>query len=265
MFVIFPKQISEFGHLVVIASVFAIVAYWWHIRMVQRNLIKLLIAKKNNWLYSSEKNINRFNQFNIYFSELFDKGDEGQNMQNEFWGKLKKDKNNKSTDFYAGIFSYKTVHRGSKGRRYTITHYENIIVLKLDKTLKTSFLLEPENLFTNFLDFFKKKEIDIESHEFNKAFAFSYNGKKDKKVLEIVQTLSPAVQINLLELKRKTKSFSILFKDNCVLFSFKGRLLPKMKTNFFRKIELDERDEIFIQKRLDTIFNISNKMIQYLD
>ena len=109
-----------------------------------------------------------------------------------------------------------------------------------------------------------KKEINTESSEFNKLFAVFYNGRKDQKALEIVKTLSPALQIKLVELSQKEK-FSLLFRNDIAIFMINGKLLPRMKTNFFRAIKLHPADKTFIENRINTILDISSEMMKYLD
>ena len=236
--------------------------YWWRVRSIQRDLIKSLIAKKNNWIYNPEKNPIHWAQFKGKFPEIFKKGTDGQNMQDEFWGKFKGKK--QAVDFYSGLFQY-TVTTGSGKNRSSKTYTKTIFSIKLNKKLKSNFRLEPESFGSKILNFFSRKEIETESSEFNKTFAFYYNGKKSQKALEIIKTLSPAVQLKLLNLKETEGNFTILFKEQLVLFVFKGKLLKKMKTNFFKKVELDPRDQKTIENRINNILDISTDMMQYLD
>src|SRR3989338_5122526 len=101
----------------------------------------------------------------------------------------------------------------------------------------------PEGAFIKFFNWFRKNEIETESAEFNSAFAVFYKGEKMERELDIIKVLSPAVQIKLLELKRSQGPFGIGFRGEVMFVVFRPNLFKKMRTNFFKKTELDPRDE----------------------
>lgn len=124
--------------------------------------------------------------------------------------------------------------------------------------------MEPDSVGGKIVNFFTRKNIDTESAEFNQAFDVYYAGKKDEKALEIVKTLSPALQTNLIKLLEHEK-FSLMFRQDVVIFMMDGVLLKKMKTNFFRDVKLHPADKEFIENRINTILDISSEMVEYLD
>ncbi|HEY5714206.1 MAG TPA: hypothetical protein VIT68_02540 [Candidatus Gracilibacteria bacterium] len=230
------------------------------VHSLQRDYIKKLLADKHQWLYNPYGGPGHWESLRHKFPEIFDKGTKKQKLYDEFWGTITDDR--KTTLFYSSIFEYTVVSGSGKNRREH-TYYQTIFAFKLKKSLKADFLLHPENGLRWFR-WFSRKEIDTESDEFNRAFAFTYNGAKDEKALEIVKTLSPAVQTKLLDLKKTEKYFSFLFKEEAVIFATNGHLLPKMHTNFFKKVAIDPKDEEALQKRMHGILEIVGDIVPYL-
>ncbi len=255
-------ELDNAAGVVVLPFVFVI----WYIRkifLVQRDIVKLMIAKANNWTYSPAEKPSRWRLFKRKYPEIFYKGNQDQNMQDEFWGDF--DSGTQKVSFYAGVFAYVTKTKDSKGRSSKKTYYNTIVAIKLNKKLKSDFRLEPEGLGRKFLNFFGSKEIEMESAEFNDKFAFFYNGKRADKELDIVGTLSPSVQVRILQMAREQKPFTLQFKDDIALFAFKGRMMKKMKTNFFRKVEIDQRDIDELNKWLNNMLNIASDIVPFLD
>lgn len=246
------------------------IAYFWadfgmyiyKINNIQKDLVKILIADNEGWLYAPQKRRKRWVRLKEIFPRFFEKGNKGQFIQDEFWGDFEfKDK---KRDFWTGIFDY-TIEKGS-GKNKSVQHYHySIFGLHLPKKLKADFVLMPEGVGHKIWNFFSRKEINTESSEFNKSFAFYYDGKKVESELEIVKILSPAVQQKILELKKKRGPFSMWIKNDVILVSFKGFLLKKMQTNFFDKVQIDKRDTNEIRKTLNEMFEIGGGIISYLD
>jgi hypothetical protein len=235
-----------------------------------KDLIKLQIANENNWLYEPNQDPNLWQNYANQFPEIFKKGEKNQNLEDIFWGALKNGEN--YNYFVSGLFHYTTTSRDSKGRRHDTIHTNNFFAIKLPKKLNSRFYLYPENTFSKIGNFFTKKEINTESIKFNKTFAFSYNGSKGEKALEIVKTLSPRVQEELLRFNdnnKKKNSFhggiSVLFVDDIVLFSSSGPLISKLKTNFLKSIVISLDDKEILSKQITEAINITSQMSKYLD
>ncbi len=227
------------------------------------DIIKLQIAKTKNWIYDPKEDYQKWNKIKNIYPELFDKGNKNRYLEDQFWGKTQF--KNKEFYFHSGLFSYDVESRDSKGRRHTTTYKKNFIALYTPKKINSRFYIYPENLFSQIGNLFTKKEIETESNEFNKSFAFSYNGSKVDNNMEIIRTLSPSVQEKLVELKNRKKSVSVLFSGNVVTFMFEGILFKKLHTNFRKSLEIDQKDIEFIDKELQDVVDISTEMMQYLD
>jgi hypothetical protein len=241
-----------------------------------KDLIKLQIANENHWLYEPERDKELWNRYSKLYPEIFRKGEKKQYLEDLFWGAV--NKNGYWNYFVSGLFNYTITTRDSKGRRKDTELTNHFFAIKLPKKLKSRFFIYPENGLSKIRNFFSKKEINTESTKFNKTFAFSYNGDKGDKALEIVKTLSPRVQEELLKLNDSkikstkamgnplAKGISVLFTDDVMIFSSFGPLIPIMKTDFlFRSVKIDQRDKEFISNELNTLIHISTEIVKYLD
>ena len=96
-----------------------------------------------------------------------------------------------------------------------------------------------------------------------------YDEKKRRpQTISVNRSTAPKIvstKATKIKLKKEESNPEIYFRNDTVLFLFDGRLLPKMKTNFFRRVDLDPRDQEFIEKRINKILKISQEMIKYLD
>jgi len=240
-------------------------AAWYYrwIQKLQRDLIKIMVAEKNGWIYSPEENQSRWMGLKQSYPEIFKKGHEDQTVQDEFWGSF--EERGEDIPFWSCVFEYVVKKRGSKGRTKRVTYYQTVFALRLNKNIKVGFALLPESFGTRLGNFFHKKDIETESSAFNKAFYVSYIGDKSEQQLNIMQMLSPAVQDKLLQLRKEVGPFAILFRKDAVFVSLKGRMLKRMHTNFIRKVELNPEDESSIQKRLHRILDISGDIVPFLD
>ena len=240
---------------------------WYHskLKKLGKDLVKVQIANKKNWIYMPSENSYMWRTYATVFSEVFSKGDESQSFEDVFLGDF--ERNMKNHKFVAGNFSYYTVSTDSEGRRHRTRHDKHFFSIKLPKNLESRFFIYPESVFSKIGNFFTKKEINLESSKFNKIFAFKYSGKKDEKSLDIVKTLSPRVQEELVSMyENGGKGLEVLFTSECVVFSFDGVMMPKMKTDFiFNSLNIEQEDIDTIEKKLSILTDISSEMVKYLD
>jgi hypothetical protein len=247
---------SGVGYIVILPFLPYSAVYFYY-KMLSRDLLKINVANINNWLYDPIEDRTRYNDLVKYFPEIFEKGNSNsQVIEDQFWGL--KSSSYKNHYFYSSLFKYET---GSGKSKTTI--YNNFFTFALPKTLKCRFHMFPETISFSF--FKRKKEIETESIEFNKMFQFSYQGTKDKSALEIVKTLSPALQLKLIELTNLKGKYEILFAHNTITFLFKGFLLKDMKTNFRNSLDLNPQDEAMIDRQINLMIDIFEDMSKYLD
>ncbi|PLW80438.1 hypothetical protein C0585_02475 [Candidatus Woesearchaeota archaeon] len=174
---------------------FSVLASKYH--SLGKDLIKLQIARENGWLYDPNNHYNRWSKYAKAFPEIYRQGNQGQYLDDRFWGKVS------NNDFHCGNFTYQ-VRKKSGKKSHTRTYHTYYFIFPLKKRIASRFLLYGENIFSKIGNFFTKKEINTESIEFNKIFAFSYNGRKDEHAINIVKSLSPAIQEKLIHLKKNS-------------------------------------------------------------
>jgi len=252
-----PNIFSRINIQWVFFAFFPAILYWAYVSNFQRDSIKLLVAQKKGWLYNSGQSQKRWLAFNEILPEIFNKSGYGQQIEDEFWGTI----NNR--DFYASNFRY------IKGRgKHKKTYYSNIMSLKLPNKNIANFQLKSTKayLWSPFERFLGPKKLATESVEFNNNFTVLYNDDEEvAQDLEITKTLSPAVQEALVKFKAKAQIESIIFREGVLTFQFYGRLLPKIYTNFFKDMKLDERDMNAVEDKILKIIEIGDGIIKYLD
>ena len=229
-------------------------------KKISIDLIKFSIAQKNELFYDPYPKKDAFYTLKGTFPELFKRGDENQYVEDQFWGIS----SNKKNYFYGGLFSYDEVTRDSKGRKSRTTYKKHFFGISLQTPSDVKFYLYPENVFSKIGNMFTKKEINTESIEFNKKFAFDYNGSKDEKGIHITKTLSPAVQEKLVDLTKKKKNVRVLFYQNTIMFMFDGIFFKQLHTNLLSKPEVDQRDIDFFDKEVNELVDIGTSISEYI-
>ncbi len=255
-----------------------LVWYVFHVKKLQRDLVKKIIADRNHWVYNPDENTSRWQALAKKFPKIFLKGNNSQDLEDEFWGKFHTA--SQSRDFYSGIFHYATTTGSGKNRK-TRHKYQSVFAIRLEKVLKDSLLLLPEKKSDRFwrkLGF--KADVNVESEAFNQNFKVFKNGKPSQQdLIRIFVKLSPAVQEQLVLLAKENPNSSIYFSGDTFLFIREGMLFPtkkslikfkgapdvQMHTNFFKKVELDPQDEAYLQERFNTLLNIGSNIAKYLD
>ncbi|NCP67149.1 DUF3137 domain-containing protein [bacterium] len=252
--------------------------YVFHVKRLQRDLVKKIIADNNHWIYNPDENPSRWSSLANKFPKIFLKGNNSQELEDEFWGKFHTA--TQSRDFYSGIFHYATTTGSGKNRK-TRHSYQAVFAIRLEKVLKNSLLLVPEKKGDRF---WRKlgvgSDVNVESEAFNQAFKVYKNGEPSQQdLIQIFVKLSPAVQEQLVLLAQENPKSSIYFSGDVFLFVRDGMLFPtkrtlikfkglpnvKMHTNFFKKVELNPADEAYLQERFDTLLSIASNTAKYLD
>ena len=244
-------EVLVWGIVVLGLSFFSVYMY---LKKIAKDIIKWGIAQKNNWVYDPNTDVLRAREFMREYPEIFRKGDKGQSLDDQFWGTHKK------ISFTAGLFQYKV----SSGRNNSSTTYHrHYYAIKSPKT-DIRFHLYPEGIGSKVANVFTKKQINTESIAFNKAFAFSYKGKKEEKAIDIVRTLTPAVQQMLVDLKQKRALLEVLFAEDTIIFLFKGNLLKKLSTNFVKSSNIHDSDARKIEEELSLVLDTAKELIDIL-
>lgn len=222
-----------------------------------KDLIKLMVAKDLGWLYDPSSDARRWSQYAKVYPEIFHKGDRRQSLEDQFWGWSKSGKD--MTWFTTGLFHYTTGYG-----KHSTSHTEHFFAFYLNNKVSARFHLYPENAFSKLGNFFSKKEINTESVEFNKTFAFQYDGKKGEHALNIVRTLSPAVQLKLLDLKKANGSVEILFSGNVAIFLFPGVFMNKLQSDFMKSPHLHPDDKKFVTEKINNLISLARDLSKYI-
>jgi hypothetical protein len=232
-----------------------------------KDLVKQCIAINNGWLYEPKVSYSKGQDLNAQFPDVFNYGSKIVGVDDEFLGVRKVEAKNYL--FKSGLYKYK-VKRQSKSRWYypeklkykTInSHY---IYIRLNKKINSEFLLVPEfakGIFSNF----GSREINLESHEFNKLFRFEYHGEKKDRELEITKNLSPAVQLGLVKLAQRRNNFKFLFSKDALVFLFNGTLASGLETSIYNYNGVKKTDINAIEKEILEVIDLSVEVTKYLD
>jgi len=87
--------------------------YWYHIMNVEKEMVELLVAERFGWLYSPDKDTDKWKLLVSVYPEIFRKGNSDQFLDNEFWGQF----DNGNRNFWAGKFSY-TIQSGKSSATF---------------------------------------------------------------------------------------------------------------------------------------------------
>lgn len=208
------------------------------ISSLKRNLIKHEIAKKYGWSFSPDVDSYAANALVRDYPLIFKPGDRAF-VYDQILGSYTY--KGVSREFYSGSYTY-VVENNSTDNKSSTKYPNYFFAIKIEKKLKSTFLLYQESIFSRIGQKFHNKELDVESIKFNKIFAFKYPGKKDAHQINITKTLSPSVQLKLIELNKKGRSLNILFQDEVIIFLFKGKLLRRIKSKVLFGLKLAKED-----------------------
>jgi hypothetical protein len=254
--------ISELFVILLIISIIGTPLIYSHYKSIAKDIIKYEIAKQNNWFYDPYKSTAKWNALRSKIPEIFNKGTDSQFVEDQFWGKIEYE--NMVYDFYSGVFVYTITSHSDKNRSST-TYNTHFFIIKNDHELNNEFNVVPNNFFRKIFNKITKKHITTSSIEFNKAFTFSYRGKKIEKENDIIKYINPKVQTKLLDLKDKKGSYSVSFKKNYVVYLFTGLLVKKLKTNFIKSHKLNEEDELHVKTQITSVINDTNEIMHHLN
>lgn len=227
-------------------------------KAVTKDLLKLEVAKRNGWIYDPKPSYVLWKMLYKKYPYVFLKGSSGQKVEDQFFGEVKIDK--KLYSFHSGIFTY-TVSRG----KHSQTYHRRFFGLKLKNNLKKSFLLYPDRYKSKLHDALFKKDITIESNNFNDLFAFKYSGKKSDVSREIFKFFTPSVQEMFISFYNKYGSFDLFFGRDCLIVDFGGMIAPDFISDITKSSKLSETDLESINKKIYILLEIATSVARKLD
>jgi len=226
-------------------------AYIFHIRRLEKQLAKALLAEREGWLYDPSGSTSRWETMKVTFEDIFHKGDRNQAIYDQFWGRFRG-----KAPFWACKFRY-TIGYGKNSRTYT----EAVYAFRLPDPAAHSLVLRPQNLLRK-LENKLEMGLTTESNDFNGLFHIDFEGKPTDVGTEVFQVLSPDAQEKLIEMRKGIGEFTLLFRgDVMVIASANQESFFVHHTNFFDNVELDPRDVEYISGKMDSILGLADAIL----
>lgn len=246
-----------------------------NIRKITVDIIKLEVAKRNNYLYSPKENTQRFQKYLQKYPDAFRRGTQEQNIEDVFWGVAKR--NNKEHQFTTGLYNYAQYEGSGKNRRL-VRYTDHYFAIRLNKKINTSFSLIPNQTFLG--NIFSGRKITTESKKFNDTYKIINKNKNEHSEIEIIKTLTPRVQEELLNLKEKynthknkkifygtrhkANGITIILEDETILFYIPGPLIPHVKTKFKKNMKILDEDIHAVNEELNNLIDITTEITKYI-
>ena len=194
-------------------------------KQVDRELVEIFLAQKNNWISSPSQNSSRLSVLSRFYSYTFIKDEFYSYVTNQFWGS--EIIGTKSYYFTLGVSNYQYLTEKSK----IFSGHESFFyaIFKLETSVPFRFAIIPKEGFdfttSSDLEFFEKN-FTYEHAQENPNFEFLSDTLKQ----EIVK-LYEVIHFELIE-----------FRDNTIVISFEDNLYEVEFTNFLKTLEIDKRD-----------------------
>lgn len=219
---------------------------------VKKDMTKLLIAEKNGWMFDPELSIARLNALQKKFPILRRGG--GKGIDDQYWGTT--EINGKQIDFWMALHHYEV-----KQGKHTSAHVATLMAFRLPRPAEHPFYIREgvDGPFTF------KKDIQLESVQFNDVFIVKYVGEDQTNVTDLLRILTPATQQRFVELAKKFDYFNASFSGDAVLFSLNSDLLTPFEVSVFDKFEVNPRDEQLMHERMAEMFNLAGEIIKFVD
>jgi hypothetical protein len=212
------------------------------------DVLKYRIAKKKNWEYNPDETEDKYQKLNKIDNSCFQfigGKNPVQLIFDQFWGQKKI--GHKEYKFTLGIAKQNSL-------------LKSYIIIKLLKDLPVEFNLKPS--YVNC-----KSDIKLESTSFNQIFSINLYKENDENLkLKIYKILSPAVQENLINLRKQFgKGLYVHFKKDYIIFSSYKLLLDKIETNLEKDGDLNQNDLNKFNRKINNFVQIANEVVKYQD
>ncbi|MFT4313116.1 MAG: hypothetical protein ACMXYA_01800 [Candidatus Woesearchaeota archaeon] len=239
--------------------VFAIIVGTYSTKMsnLTKKIIKLNIAVENRYSYIPRTNKEFLESYAAAFPELFSRGFSRRKIEDVFWGQ--EEINGKKIDFVSGIFQYTEQKTDNNTQHYT----KHFFILRFTKKLPVRFSLYPKLKGITVMSGYTKGNVKTESVEFNKKFDISYKNVNSEQEVNIMASLTPKVQEELISLSKSTWYPMCIVTPDALLIAGDGYILNYLHTNFGKGTQLHTNDIQLFQKKIKTIASISNEITKY--
>lgn len=228
------------------------ILYLWHVLLIQRKLILLMLSQKNNWQYDPEDDTNRPEMFKTIFPQIFDKGRD-QTFSQQIWGSVLHQ--NVMTSFWTTKFSY--IVGSGRSRR---TYNEYVFAFPLPKVLPASFILQKASRFA-----LGKNELETESHEFNKTLSILLPDNSPEVKQKILQVLSPSIQTRITDFAKTYQPYMIIFHHNLLVINIGKSIWKTRHTNLFFSPHISPKDIEQFTTDIITMAQLPSEMLAIMD
>jgi hypothetical protein len=138
-------------------------------------------------------------------------------------------------------------------------HTEDTFIFQLPNPIPVNFSLAKAGIFREF-----EEHIKTESEEFNKTYRIISDNNDENTQMQIIKILSPSVQTRMIDFSKKYKDPYIYFCNNVLAIVFNGEMLKGKYTNFFRKVDIDQRDEDRLDTAILDMAELPSEMVQFI-
>lgn len=236
---------------IVLFSFTPLLIYLGMIYSFQQNFILYLMCFENDWIYAPEKDSSRFERLKNAYPMIFNQG-HSQTIEDQIWGAVGE---KKIDSFWTCSFTFTT--GSGKHRR---THDHSIFMLRMYKKLPLDFCINKKGLISILSNGYK-----TESEEFNNLFDIKIENEKSDTKLLLLKILSPSVQVRLIELANEFPLDKIGFYGDTMILDFKEHIWNPKYTNFFNKVEVDDRDKTLFLSQIKTMTTTPIEVLQFID
>jgi len=253
----------NFGFLLAAFILGMMVVSWMHLKMTPkvRDFAKYKLSREFGWHYLPGSDKERYVKLRNQIPEIFSISKMSSAViDDQFFGKIYSRK--KAFDFHSGIF-YLPQAKGMDGG-----HPLTFFAFKLDKKIPFRFSLGPEkgilstaNPRTPLL----KRDLNVESIEFNRKFKFFYDSHSSKDISEIFKVITPTIQLRLLEVYANNGPFRVLFSNDFVVFLFLGDFFPHYLSSTAVREDLKHDYKSLIEKKFKSFVPVVQEIAGYFN
>jgi len=251
-----PKDVSD-AIWWVIVGIFMLLLYVAmyiikHAISTKNEAINILLAEKNGWIFDKHLDFESKKILENHFPFL-SRG-EGRYISNQFFGQTIIE--NKLVNFWAANLSF-VIGRG----KFKTHKKATLFAFQIPKKIENPF-----HIFEEFdLSVLRKKDFEVESVDFNNAFAIRYSKGNKEAENEIVRILTPGIQQELLDCAKKYGQFGVGFFDDTVLFTTESHALANFFPHPFSDFVIDPAAEKFLNKQMEDLFIVAGKIFKFVD
>ena len=270
-FIIVFNWYNSFFIYLIIFSIIPGVLFYYKVTSIQNDLLLYPLCVKNGWVFKPKRDFDRARRMAHLFPYVFARGDvQYRRLENQMWGTLGKEP---PVNFWSGIFTYelqetdpnqKMIKEVTDIKSMFIPHVSRdqnvnqlaVFILELDKAIPCAFSLSRYG---------SRRDLQTESIAFNETFRIRTHHVSKHTQTQIMQVLSPSVQVRLVDFANEVELDSITFEHNCMVILCRDTFWETKHTSFFKNVTIDERDLKLFDDLLTEMSELPLEMRKFLD